>query len=1372
MLSESQRAAVTARLRSRRGEAAGRIARRPEGLVNLPASFGQEQLWFLDRFAPGLAAYNIPLTLRLSGPLDAAALGRAVDGLVARHEALRTRLVTGADRRPVQVVDPPRPSALGVADLSATTPENRQARLAEFIGAESLRPFSLADEPLLRAWLVRLGAGEHVLLVVVHHTVFDGWSVKVLMGDLAALYRAEMTGEPAGLAELPVQFADFAVWERQRMQGSVLAELEEYWRGVLDGFETVRFPADRPRPAVDSFEGGLAEQMMGRELLDGLRELSHREGTTLFVTLLAGLMALLHRYTGQDDLVVGTVSANRGRAVLAPLIGFLVNTLPIRADVSGDPAFSELLARVKQATVGAYAHQDLPFGQLVQALGVEREAGRSPVFQIALSYAERDITPVRAAGVEFLADPIAGLNAAKFDLSFAAEARPDGLWIECSYKSGLFDARTVRRLLGNFEVLLRGMAADPSARLSGLPLLTAGELRRELAEWNDTAAEFPRICVHQGFEAQVARAPDAVAAQFGNERLSYGELDRQANRIARRLRGLGLGSEVLAGVCMQAGPRRLAALLGIWKAGGGYVPLDPALPADRLSFMMADTAMAAVLVDDSTQARLPGTGAAVLSLDAEWEQISGLDGSGLTDIAVTPANVAYVIYTSGSTGQPKGVVAEHRQVVNFLYGMAKLCGMHASDAMLQFAPLSFDASVHDLFMPLLAGARVVLAPADTLHSPPRLAALIRDTRVTFVCLPPAVLSLLAREHFPDLRMLTSGGEELSSELARRWIRPGLRFVNDYGPTEATVTATCAELGADTPLPPPIGAPLPNCRAYVLDAYLNPVPVGVTGELHIGGAGVARGYLGRDELTRERFIPDPFTPRGRMYKTGDLVRRRADGSLVFAGRIDGQVKIRGLRVELGEIEAALAAHPAIAQAVVTVIADQAGDQQLAAYLRPEPGPAPTPGPGAEPGPEPGARTGLALDLPELRAHLARTLPAYMIPRHLISVASFPLNTSGKIDRSALPDPGPAPAAAGHVAPATLIETILAGLYATLLGRPEASATDSFFDLGGSSLQAMRLVSRIHEETGVDLGVATIFLHPTPRRLAASIDAIRGGAPAGASSGPLVELGDGPGELPMFAIHAVGGTVFAYAPLARELGGMFKVYGLEAPGLTAAGSTAASLAGLVTDYTERIRAAWPAGPYRLAGWSMGGVVAFEIARRLEQDGAEVTLLTLLDAPFAIPEVRMPAREQLAAQFLADAAHSLGWDAAALPDPAATTAAEQFGWLARRLDPDGTAGQEAIIGLLERRFEVFQAHIEMMAGYQPAHPAVRAPTLIVSADGSPNAPTRALWPRVLAGPVSTLPVDSDHYAFLHPPLIADVGTSILKWHGGSGHALGDGG
>ncbi len=1107
MLTDSQREALNARLRRGRENPAGaaEIPRRPAGLTDLPASAGQEQLWFIDRFAPGEPTYNIPLALRLSGPLAAAALGRAIDELVVRHEALRTRLVPGADGRPVQVIDRAKASPLEVADLSGLDQERRQARLREFIDTEAMRPFSLPQGPLLRTWLLKLADDQHVLLVVVHHVVFDGWSAGVFCRELAALYRQQASGEPSGLAELPVQFADYAIWERDRLSaagdsglsggsgpsgsgvppgGTVSPQAStEYWQQVMDGYQTVQFPTDRPRPLIDSFEGGLAQHLTGLDLLDGLRELSRRERTTLFVTLMAGLQALLCRYTGQTDIVVGTVSANRTRPELASLIGFLVNTLPIRTDLSGDPTFTELLARVREATIGAYAHQDLPFGKLADSLHVERDPSRPPLFQIALTYAERDATPARAAGVDFvISDLVVGINAAKFDLDFLAEARSEGLWFECSYKTRLFDAGTVRRLLGHLEVLLRAVAADPSARLSKLPVLTGTELRAELEGWNDTAGQVPPICVHEGFQAQVARDPGAVAAQFESERWTYAELNRQANQIARRLRGLGVGPEVLVGVCMATGLPRLAALLGIWKAGGGYVPLDPALPAGRLSFMIADTGMAVLLADDSTMARLPPASddVAVVCLDREREHIRATDGAedrardgtedgteddaDLTDVGVAPSNVAYVIYTSGSTGQPKGVVVEHRQAVNFLHGMIGHWKIGAADVVLQFASLSFDASVQEMFMPLLGGARVLLAPADTLHSPPRLAALMREARVTFACLTPSVASLLADEQFTDLRVLMCGGEEVPSELVRRWLRPGLSFVNDYGPTETTVTAVFMELDASTQLPPPIGRPShPNYRAYVLDGDLNPVPAGVAGELHIGGAGVARGYLNRPELTMERFITDPFTPGGRLYKTGDLARRRPDGTLVFTGRIDSQVKIRGLRIELGEIEAALAAHPAIAQAVATVITDQAGQQQLAAYLRPAHGTMPA--------------------TAEIRQYLASRLPGYMIPGYLISIDQIPLTTSGKIDKAALPAPQIAPAGQHREPPATLIETILVDLYATVLGLAQLGATDGFFDAGGNSLQAMRLISVLDNELGVDVGVAAVFLAPTPRQLAA-------------------------------------------------------------------------------------------------------------------------------------------------------------------------------------------------------------------------------------------------------------------------------------------------
>jgi amino acid adenylation domain-containing protein len=1066
-LTDAQRAALATRLRGGRA-GADQIPRRRAGLSDLPLSFGQEQLWFIDRFAPGLPTYNIPHALALSGPLDDAALDRALTGLVARHETLRTRLITGASGRPAQVIDPPAAVAAGRRDLSALAKGPRQDALRELVGAQAVRPFDLSAGPLLRTRLIRLEPAQHILLVVVHHTVFDGWSAGVLVRDLAALYQAEVTGQPAALPELPVQFADYALWERDRLHGPVLAELEDYWRGALAGFETVPFPTDRPRPVLDTFDGAIAERLIDRGLLDDLRELSRRERTTLFVTLLAGLQALLYRYTGQTDLVVGTASASRGRAELAPLIGFLVSTLPIRGDLSGDPPFTQLMARLKDAAVGAYAHQDLPFGRLVDALHVERDLSRAPLFQIALSLAEPDRAPVRGGGVDFgLTDLIVGINAAKYDLAFLAEPRDAGLWIECSYKTGLFDVTTVERLLGHLEVLLRGAAADPSARLSDLPVLTEPELRAELTDWNDTAADLPVTTIHAAFEAQVAAVPLAPAAEYEGECWSYAELNRRASQIGRRLRAAGVGPEVLVGVCMATGLPRLAALLGVWKAGGGYVPLDPASPAGRLSFMVTDTAMAVILTDDACAAGLATAGATVINLDAEAARIGALDGSNPAGTAVTPENVAYVIYTSGSTGQPKGVVIEHRQAMNFLQGLVQNWAVTPRDVVLAFSSLSFDASVIDLFTPLLAGARVVLAPPQTRHSPPRLAALLRSAAITFVLLPPAVLSLLDDQPFPALRVLLTGGEELPAELARRWAGRDLTFVNAYGPTETTVIATYQVLDAASPVPPPIGrASRPNYQVYVLDAHLNPVPAGVIGELHVGGAGVARGYLNQPGLTRERFIPDPFSddPSARLYKTGDLGRRRPDGAITFAGRTDNQVKIRGLRIELGEIEAALLAHPGVAQAVAAVMTGPAGDRQLAAYLRP-----------ASDHPEPRPD--------QLRHHLAGRLPGYMIPACLVVLEEFPLTASGKVDKAALPAPQVIAPPGQRAEPRTLLEAVLVDIYASVLGHEQAGATDGFFDAGGNSLAAMQLITELRRTLAVDLDVTAVFLAPAPRQLAA-------------------------------------------------------------------------------------------------------------------------------------------------------------------------------------------------------------------------------------------------------------------------------------------------
>jgi amino acid adenylation domain-containing protein len=743
------------------------------------------------------------------------------------------------------------------------------------------------------------------------------------------------------------------------------------------------------------------------------------------------------------------------------LIGYLVNTLPIRGDLSGDPTFRELLERIKNTTLSAYAHQDLPLARLVEVVDVERDPSRAPLFQIGFTITEEG-EPARKGGeLDISTFGVEG-DAAKFDLNFTMAA-VDDFWVELSYATALFDADTIRRMLESLRVLMRGIVADPGRTLSRLPVLTDEDLHRELVAWNDTAAEFPSMCLHELFEQRVAESPDSLAAVLDRERLTYGELNARANRAARYLREQGIGPETLVGIHMAPSLDRLVGLLGVLKAGGAYVPLDPDYPADRLSFMLKDSGASLVMADPEGVATMRGFGATVLVPQETWPTLDGVPEGNL-GVDVGNHTMAYVIYTSGSTGQPKGVVIEHRQVVNFVQGMVAHWPLGTGDRVLQFASLNFDVSVMDMFLALCSGGAAIFGTRETLGSPPRLAQLMREEQVTFACIPPAVLNLLTGEDLPHQRVMISAGEELSTELVRRWLRPGLRMCNGYGPTEAAIGATLMELDADNIDPPPIGLPMPNYRAYVLDRHLNPVPVGVHGELHLGGACVARGYLNRPELTAEKFIEDPFRdgPGARMYKTGDLVRRRPDGRIVFLGRIDGQVKIRGLRVELGEIETVLASHDAVAQSVVIVHTSPAGEKELVGYARLE--------------------ADGAASIADLRHHLSQRLPGYMVPAHLVVMDHFPLNASGKIDRKALPAPDMA-GGAGYVPPRTLLETMLVDIYANLLNLERISVEASFFDLGGNSLQAMRLVTQLRNELAVDADVTAIFLAPGPRQLAA-------------------------------------------------------------------------------------------------------------------------------------------------------------------------------------------------------------------------------------------------------------------------------------------------
>ena len=1179
-------------------------------------------------------------------------------------------------------------------------------------------------------------------MIVVHHIVFDAWSYGVLLRELAALYAEAVGGPPAGLPTLSVQFADYALWERQRLADS-RDELVEFWRDTLAGFENLQLPTDRPRPVLESFQGKLKRHRLGESAAAGVAALARQRGTTPFVVLLATLQALLSRYTGQHDIVIGAPSANRGRSKLQPLIGFLVNTLPMRTDLSGDPTFLELLDRTHRSTVGAYAHQELPLASLVDAIEVTRDPGRSPVFSVLLTAADEP-AELRAGGLRMRLEKV-DLPAAKFDLAFFAETCSDGLWLEVTYASDLFDPETIDRLLAHYRVLLAGGLAEPGCRLSELPMLEETELFAELVGWNSTATEQAGSgCIHQLFEAQVASRPDAIAAVFGDQRISYQQLNARANQLARWLIGQQIRIGSLVGIAAEPSIDRLVSLLAILKAGAGYLPLDPVLPVDRLSFMLTDAAVELVLTDQPTLTGLQC--GAVQQLAELWPAIAELDATELTEQdQPSDAEVAYLLYTSGSTGQPKGVLVEHRQVVNFALGMIEAWQLGPADRVLQFASLSFDVSVLDMFCCLLAGGCAVLADRDTKLSPPRLGALMRDQRVSFCCLPPVLLGLLADQEFPELRVLISAGEELPTEVARRWLRPGLRLVNGYGPTETTVLSLFAEVDGRR-WPAPIGLPLPNYQAYVLDPQLNPVPVGVPGELHIGGSGLARGYLNRPELSTQRFILDPFSqePDARLYRTGDLVKRLPDGRIEFLGRLDAQVKIRGLRVEPGEIETVLSRHPRISQAIVQLELDRTGEQFLAGYLRRSPA-------DQQPGQQP-------VDA-ELIEYLSRWLPAYMIPTRLHWLDAFPLNPSGKVDRKALAglagqsDPEQ-PADRPVEPPASPTEQRLRQIYAELLRPDRLGVLDSFFQIGGNSLQAMQLVSRIHDEFGLDLPVTAVFLSPEVRGLAGRIDRLRTGQQAPAAAGLVLELTEASAGEALFLVHAVGGTVFGYQELASELAGSYRVFAIQAAALSdqcgePAGPPPETIEELAARYLVELRAAQPTGPYRLGGWSMGGLLAHQIVHQLEAAGEQVALLVLLDAPFAIA-ADWASDAQLAGQFVADALRTLGRQQ---PDPAAgqPERGPSLEVLVDALDPAAT-NLQATEDEVRRRLAVFSRHRRLMSGYQPAG-AVLADTVLVSADHSPNAVAQRDWPVLIKGKLTVAELDTDHYGLLRAPLVHQV-------------------
>jgi amino acid adenylation domain-containing protein len=1182
---------------------------RRQGDDDAPLSFAQERFWFLQQFDPDNPAYNIPIALRLAGSLDLAALELSLDEIVQRHDVLRAAFVDQAGV-PRQVVAPRRPVALEVIDLQALPSEARRDEALRRATEAARRPFDTERDALLRAFVLRLAADEHLFVLIAHHLIFDGWSLILFMRELGERYTAQVTGVPAALPGLPIQYADFAAWQRQFMQGEALKPDLDYWRQRLaDAPAELELPSDRPHPPVRTYGGAVRPFSLPATLSEELRRLAQRQGTTLYITLLAAFQTLLHRYTGQDDILVGTAVSTRSRAETESLIGSFANNLCLRADLSGDPSFEEALTRAHEAVLEALAHQELPFEQLLDAMQPKRSLSHTPLFQAMFVLHERPLEEcLSLPGVAVARVPI-DLGTARFDLSLDMSDGRQGLSGALEYNTDIFDDATIERLLTHFRVLLEGIVADPARRLSALPLLTADERQAMLVEWNATSLALPpRPFVHELVAAQAERTPDATAVEFDGDRLTYRELDRRSNQVAAHLACSGVAPGVLVGVCVERSLAMVVALLGVLKSGGAYVPLDPSFPRDRLAFMLADS-RAPVLV---TQARLrdalPPTTARIVDLDADRPAIDREAGDPI-DPAVQPDDLAYVLYTSGSTGQPKGVTITHRNLVNFLLAMRREPGLTADDAVLAITTLSFDIAGLELYLPLIVGARVVIASRATASDGLALIDLIDQSGVTVMQATPATWRLLLEAGWqgrPGLTILC-GGEALPRPLAQELLARGAAVWNLYGPTETTIWSTICRV-RDEAGPVSIGRPIANTILYVLDAHRNPVPVGVPGELYIGGDGVARGYLNRPDLTDERFVPDPFRaePGARIYKTGDRARYRPDGQVDYLGRLDHQVKVRGFRIELGEIEALLVQHPAVQRAAVIVREDVPGNPRLVAYVVPEP-PADDAGDGATASDDDPEGRWRAL-LPALREQLAAALPDYMTPAAYVRLEALPLTPNGKLNRQALPSPDPARPGDddGFVPPRDDTERRLAELWGMVLGVEAVGVTDDFFELGGQSLLAARLFALIQREFDQRLPLATLFQAPTIEHLARLLR--RDAAPAGWSS--LAPLRPHGSKAPFYCVHGAGGNVLNFRSLGPHLHPEQPFYTLQAQGLDGEQALHSRIEEMAAHYLREIRTVQPAGPYSLGGYCAGGLVAWEMARQLRADGQEVAFLALLD------------------------------------------------------------------------------------------------------------------------------------------------------------------
>jgi aspartate racemase len=1298
-----------------KAEDAPAIARSERGPA--PLSFAQEQIWLHGQFAKDL--YNESVTVYRRGPLDLATLRRSLAEIIRRHEAWRTTF-KAVDGHPVQIVQPPFEPSIEAIDLRHLEAAQREPEALRLAREQARAPFDMERGPLLRAMLVQLDQEEFQLYLFLHHIIFDGFSIyRVFLPELVTVYNAFLAGKPSPLAELSLQYPDFAHWQRESLGSPQLNESRAYWSSQLDGeLPVLELPTDRPRPAVQSFRGAMQRFAFSRELSDRLHELAKREHTSFFTTILAGFAALLRRYSGQQDLVIGTVTSGRKRSELEMLLGCFQNPLALRLKLAGDPSFRELLAHAREVTLGALSHDDAPFERLVEELSVRRDTSRNPIFPVMFSL----VPPTAAFETGWDLNQLdLEIGTAKFDLDLELDDRPEGLLGRFVYSTDLFDASTMARMAGHFQTMLEAIVADPEEKISRLPMLTAAE-KRQIAEWNSTETEYPAaLCMHELVDAQAARTPSAIAVEHADQRLTYLELEQRANQLAQFLKRRGVGPESRVGICLRRSLELPVALLAVLKAGGACVPLDPAYPKERLTYMLEDSQTSLVLTQPGLLAEVTDFDAEVVALDADWKAFSGESKEGVAS-GVKPENLAYIIYTSGSTGKPRGVLLSHLGLVNHNIAAIKLFDITPADRMAQFASISFDIAIEEIFPTWMAGAALVIREENASLAVGDFLRWVTERRVTVLDLPTAYWHELVGElsestiGLPEsLRMVIVGGEKASLAALATWHKLAgdrVRWVNTYGPTETSVIVTAFEPTnwKEIAAALPIGRPIANTKIHILDEQLQQLPVGIPGDLFVAGPGLARGYLNRPEITAEKFIANPFSdqPGSRMYKTGDRARYLASGEIEFAGRTDDQVKIRGYRVELKEIEAVLASFPGLRE-VVVVARENGTDKHLAAYVVPSREQAPT---GSE-----------------LRLFLKQKLPHYMVPSAFVVLETMPKTPNGKVDRRGMPAPQPADFAEAneYVAPTDDLENQLARIWAVVLGKDKIGIRDNFFDLGGHSLLAARLMHRIEQTLGQRLPLAALLQAPTVEQFAAVLR--QEGWSASWSS--LVAIQGEGSRPPFFCVHGVGGNVVGFRDLARLMGPEQPFYALQPEGLDGTRPCLTSVSEMAERYIKEIRRVQPEGPYRIGGYSFGGLVAYEMAQQLRAQEQEVSLLALFDTYPGKMESRSSQLRNLSKLSFKDAA---------------TFLVKKGSFVLM------TLGKRLELQMLPKALRnVRQACAKAAAGYdvQPYAGQVTLFRVKEKSVGSLNDPY-AIWWRVAAGGVDLREISGDHLSLLKQPQV----------------------